>query len=123
MVINKEGQAKDLLLKYSFDFQNEKHREEIITLLEKEIDWCKKPDSQWESSEYLRVLCGYVFCFERGEDAALIKRAKTEINFDVGCIIDEDWITSLSKNDATTIRTRKSLIQGFTDYYKNYFCL
>lgn len=61
-----------------------------------------RPEFAWicpyGSAEYIRVLCGYLFCIGNYEDAELIQRAKNNINFDVGCMIDGDWIEALTGN-------------------------
>lgn len=46
------------------------------------------------SSEYLRMLCGFLFCVGNPEDAELISRVKWGINMDVGCMVDSDWLDS-----------------------------
>ena len=51
-------------------------------------------------------------------DVALIKRAKYEINMDVGCMIDGEWIDSLQCNDADG--QRKDIIKHFVEYYRYY---
>lgn len=49
-----------------------------VELIQKEIE-----NYQEGSSEYIRVLCGYLYCIGNASDAELIKRAKYGINFDV----------------------------------------
>ena len=56
--MDNEERAEQLILKYGFDFEHiPKH--EIIELIQKEID-----DFQDGSSEYIRLLCGYLFCIQ-----------------------------------------------------------
>lgn len=47
-----------------------------VELIQKEIE-----NYQEGSSEYIRVLCGYLYCIGNASDAELIKRAKYGINF------------------------------------------
>ena len=82
-------------------------------MIQKEIE-----NYQEGSSEYIRVLCGYLYCIGNASDAELIKRAKYGINFDVGCMIDGEWIESLLSNDADG--QRNTIIQYFIEYYCSY---
>lgn len=49
--------------------------------------------------------------------------AKHRINFDVGCMIDGDWIDSLRSGGIADgyLPTRDELIMDFVSYYKGYF--
>jgi len=112
-----EARAKALLEKFGFDFKPE-YRNEIIQLLEDEFS-----DYIEGSSEYLRVLCGYLFCIGNPTDLELIKKIKYGINMDVGTMIDSDWICSMEGIvDEYTIE-REELITNFINYYKNYFTI
>ena len=99
-----EKRAEQLLRKYGFDFKNI-NKNEIIELINKEIN-----DFQEGSSEYIRLLCGYLYCLGDSSDVPLIEKAKYDINFDVGCMIDGEWIDSLENNgvedEKKHIRTR-----------------
>lgn len=77
---------------------------------------------QPEDSEYLRALCGYLYCIGSKEDVWLLKKAKYEINMDMGCMIDGEWIESLQKDIAQeeNLRERREIILNFIAYYKGY---
>ena len=116
-----EKRAEQLLRKYGFDFENI-DKNEIIELINKEIN-----DFQEGSSEYIRLLCGYLYCLGDSSDVPLIEKAKYDINFDVGCMIDGEWIDSLENNgvedEKKHIRTREEIIKAFVSYCKTYFNL
>ena len=99
---------------YGFDFDNIS-KADIISLIEKEI-----ADFQSGSSEYIRLLCGYLFCMGDENDAELIEKAKHGINFDVECMIDSEWIDSLKGTNNQFTRPRNEIIESFIDYYKNF---
>lgn len=109
--LSNEERADNLVKKYGFDFAKIKKRE-IKDLLEKEIN-----NYQEGSSEYIRVLCGYLFCIGNYEDVLLIERAKYSINFDVGCMIDGAWIEALKGNMAE--EDKQFHIQAFIKQYEN----
>ena len=109
-----EIRAEKILKQYGFDFCNVS-RPEIIGLLNEEIS-----NYQEGSSEYLRILCGYIFCIGNIADIELINNAKYSINFDVRCMIDGDWIDSVNWRDSTD---RSRLVDEFISYYRHYFDL
>ncbi len=108
--LSNEERADNLVKKYGFDFAKIS-KSEIRGLLEKEIE-----NYHEGSSEYIRVLCGYLFCIGSYEDALLIERAKYQINFDVGCMIDGAWIEALKGNMSE--EDRQFHIQAFIKYYE-----
>ncbi|MDE5557911.1 MAG: hypothetical protein K2J32_09540 [Ruminococcus sp.] len=108
--------AEKLVKKYGFDFVKIP-KNEIINLLETEIE-----NYQEGSSEYIRLLCGYLFCIGDKTDIPLIKKAKYGINMDVGCMIDWEWLESL-KNDGKETEycySRNKLIENFIEYYTDF---
>ena len=109
-VLSNEERADNLVKKYGFDFAKIS-KSEIRGLIEKEIE-----NYQEGSSEYIRVLCGYLFCIGDYEDAELIERAKYNINFDAGCMIDGDWIAALKGK--MTKEDKQIHIQAFINYYE-----
>lgn len=111
-----EQRAEALLKKYGFDFEK-LYKPEIRSLIEEEI-----ANYHMGSSEYIRVLCGYLFCIGDETDIPLLKRAKYEINMDVGCMIDGEWIESLQNGGAATeqICSKEVLVEGFIHYYENF---
>ena len=101
--------AQELLDTYGFEF-SQIPKEEIIDLLNKEIE-----NPHEESAEYVRILCGYLYCIGGEDVIQLLEKAKYGINMDVGCMIDSDWIDNL-KNEGD--RTREELVLEFIHYYK-----
>ncbi len=114
--MNNEQRAEMIIKKYGFDFESIP-KQEIIDLIKAELE-----DFQPGSSEYIRVLCGYLYCIGTQDDADLIRQAKYEINFDVGCMIDVEWIDSLTGSSAgnSSIRSRHEIIEDFVSYYQNF---
>ena len=110
--MDNEERAEQLIKKYGFDFANIP-KEEIRELIQREI-----ADYQSGSSEYLRVLCGYLYCIGDASDACLISKVKYGINFDVGCMIEGEWIENLKSGNT---KKRKVIIDDFVSYYTNYF--
>ena len=115
--LSNEERAELLLKKYGFKFDTLPH-EEIRILLKNEIE-----NYIEGSSEYLRVLCGYLFCIGDVADTELLKKAKHNINFDVNCMIDSAWIENINSADNDNIAKRNELISEFVEYYKSYFKL
>lgn len=111
-----EQRAEEIINKYKFDF-NSIPKSEIRGLIEAEIS-----NYQPGSSEYIRVLCGYLFCIGDESDISLLEKAKYSINMDIGCMIDGDWIESLKNNGQPSeyLSERSDLIADFTGYYKNF---
>ena len=111
-----EERAEQIIKKYGFDFNNIS-KEEIIDLLRKEI-----ADYQPGSSEYLRVLCGYLYCLGDISDVPLLEKAKYGINMDVGCMVDGEWIENLKDGGISSqyVRSRQEIIDDFVLYYKDF---
>ena len=114
---NNEKRAKALFERYGFDFKSE-FRDDIKRLLNDEIE-----NFQTGSSEYLRVLCGFLFCIGDIDDLEIIKNVKYKINFDVGSMIDSDWIEYIDGTNSDHSSIRKELVKQYSDYYKHYFDL
>ena len=106
-----EKRLLELVAKYNFDFSNT-YRSEIQMLLKNELE-----NYVEGSSEYLRFLCGYLYCIGDIGDLDLIKKVKYSINMDVGAMIDAEWISSLG-NEAGS--DRAMLIDDFVDWYQSY---
>ncbi len=110
-----EQRVEELINELGFDLGSI-DKDRIVSLIEEDI-----ADHQDGSSEYIRLLCGYLYCLGDESDAELLKRAKYGISFDVGCMIDEEWIDSLSNRNVNyPIRSREELIRDFVDYYRGY---
>lgn len=115
------GQKAELLInQYGFDFSTIS-KAEIIDLLEAEISKQKSgPDHG--SSEYIRLLCGYLYCLGDPSDVPLIEKAKYTITMDIGSMIDREWIDSLNNGgvEDAYVRSRQDIIDGFISYYKEF---
>lgn len=111
-----EQRAEMIIKKYGFDF-DEINKSEIIELIEQEI-----LNYQSGSSEYIRVLCGYLYCIGDITDVPLIEKAKYKINMDVGCMIDKEWIDSLKNGgiEDDYVGSREEIIKYFISYYKDF---
>lgn len=111
-----EQRAEQLIKKYGFDFEKIP-KEEIVDLIQKEIS-----DYQAGSSEYIRLLCGYLYCLGDISDVPLLEKAKYGINMDVGCMIDYEWIESLKNGgiEDENVNARQKIIDYFISYYKDF---
>ena len=104
-----EKRAEELIKKYGFSFHSIS-KNEIRNLIEQEIQ-----NFQEGSSEYIRVLCGYLFCIGDITDVPLLEKAKYSINMDVGCMIDKEWIDSLKNSgiESEFVNSRNYIIENF----------
>lgn len=111
-----EERAELLVQRLGFDFGTIS-KGEIRDLIEQEIE-----NFQEGSSEYIRLLCGYLFCLGDITDVPLLEKAKYGINFDVGCMIDQEWIDSLKNGGIESEFTdpREVIIEKFMSYYKDF---
>lgn len=111
-----EQRAEQIIKKYGFQF-NYIPKQEIIDLLQNEI-----ANYQPGSSEYIRLLCGYLYCLGDSSDVPLLEKAKYSINMDVGCMIDGEWIGSLKNGGVETQFTgsRQEITDSFVLYYHNF---
>ena len=105
--------AARLIETYGFEF-DKIPGEEIRRLLESELLSPRKG-----SGEYMRVLCGYLFCIGNPEDAGIIEMTKYSAHMDLGCMVDQAWIDSLEGNNEDN-PAREELIREFVEYYKNF---
>ena len=57
------------------------------------------------------------------EQIAELKAHIYDINFDVGCMIDDEWIMSLENGgiENDDVRSKEYLMDDFVNYYQNYF--
>ena len=111
-----EQRAEELIKELGFEFGTIS-KDYIISLLEDEIK-----NYHEGSSEYIRLLCGYLFCLGDETDVPLLKKVKYDINMDVGCMIDEEWIQSLENGGLPgyNLRSKEQLVMGFILYYQNF---
>ena len=83
----------------------------------------EKEDSDFfDSSECLRVLCGYLYCLGDISDVSLLEKVKYSFDMDVDIAIDFAWIESLKNGGIKTkyTQTRKEITKGFVDYYESW---
>lgn len=115
-ILDNEQRAEILLQKYGFDFSSIP-KDEIRELIEREIN-----DFQEGSSEYIRLLCGYLFCIGDVTDVPLLEKAKYGINMDVGCMIDGEWIDILknAKEERESLDAREDAVKAFIAYYADF---
>ena len=115
---NNVKRAIQLIKKFGFEFEKI-NKNEIRELISKEIN-----DFQEGSSEYIRLLCAYLYCIGDKSDILLIEKAKYNINFDVGCMIDGEWIESLENNGIEDkkreICSKEEIVEEIVRYYKSY---
>lgn len=114
--MNNDERTEVLIKRYDFDF-SQKYHTEIRQLVEKEI-----MNYQNGSSEYLRFLCGYLFCIGDVNDVEIIRKTKYSINMDVGCMIGGEWIESFENGgmESENVCSRQLLIDDFVNYYVNF---
>ena len=114
--MDNELRTQALITKYQFEFEKI-DKSEIRALLQDEITRYQK-----ESAEYLRCLCGYLFCIGDETDAPLIEAVKYGISMDVGCMIDEEWIHSLQNGGVESLltRSRSAIIEDFILYSRRW---
>ena len=108
-----DSRTQELLGKYGMDFMNIP-ADEIRTLISEELNAPKK-----DSSEYLRLLCAYLFCSGEKDDAQLIRKVKFSGSMDILNAIDKDWISCLEGSDECE-RSRDELISDIMLYYLDY---
>jgi len=124
--------AEYFVKKLGFDF-DKIDKNNIIYLLNEEFKRAIKEEKEdsdfFDSSECLRVLCGYLYCLGDISDVPLLEKVKYGIDMDVGVAIDSEWIDSLKnegiaiKLEEYDIRSKKEIIKNFLDFYKNYYSL
>ena len=131
-VLYAEERAEYFVKKLGFDF-DKIDKNNIIYLLNEEFKRAIKEEKEdsdfFDSSECLRVLCGYLYCLGDISDVPLLEKVKYGIDMDVGVAIDSEWIDSLKnegiamKLEEYDIRSKKEIIKNFVDFYKNYYSL
>ena len=125
-VLYAEERAEFFIRKLGFDF-DKIDKNEIIFLLNKEFERAitERGSKFYDSSECLRVLCGYLYCLGDISDVPLLEKVKYGIDMDVGTMIDGEWIDSLKNGgiEDKYTRIRKEIIEDFVDYYKFFYNL
>ena len=111
-----EKRAEELIRRLGFDFDSIS-KSEIRELIRQEME-----NFHEGSSEYIRLLCGYLYCIGDITDVPLLEKAKYGINMDVGFMIDGEWIDSLKNGGQKTesVNSREDIIKWFVAYYENF---
>ena len=117
--------AEYFVKKLGLDF-SKINKNDIIYLLNEEFTRAIKEEKEdsdfFDSSECLRVLCGYLFCLGDISDIPLLEKVKYKIDMDMGVAIDGIWIISLENNSIEMkeydIPSKKEIIKYFVDEYK-----
>ncbi len=122
-MLSSDERAEFFLKKFGFDF-DKIDKNEIISLINEEFERAVEERKRcfYDSSECLRVLCGYLFCLGDVSDIPLLEKVKYGIDMDVGTMIDSEWIDSLENGgiEDKYTQTRKEIIKGFVDYYESW---
>ena len=129
-MLSSDERAENFLKRFGFDF-DKIDKNEIISLINEEFERAVEERKRcfYDSSECLRVLCGYLYCLGDISDVPLLEKVKYGIDMDVGVAIDSEWIDSLKnegiamKLEEYDIRSKKEIIKNFLDFYKNYYSL
>lgn len=122
MLISDE-RAENFIKRFGFDF-DKIDKNQIIFLINEEFERAVEERKRcfYDSSECLRVLCGYLYCLGDISDVPLLEKVKYGIDMDVGTMIDSEWIDSLENGgiEDKYTRTRKEIIENFVDYYESW---
>ena len=129
-MLTSDERAENFIKRFGFDF-DKIDKNQIISLINEEFERAVEERKRcfYDSSECLRVLCGYLFCLGDISDVPLLEKVKYGIDMDVGVAIDSEWIDSLKnegiamKLEEYDIRSKKEIIKNFVDFYKNYYSL
>ena len=122
-MLSSDERAENFLKRFGFDF-DKIDKNEIISLINEEFERAVEERKRcfYDSSECLRVLCGYLFCLGDISDVPLLEKVKYSFDMDVDIAIDFAWIESLKNGGIKTkyTQTRKEIIKGFVDYYESW---
>ena len=113
-----ENKARLFFEEFGFNFKVE-DRYIVRNLLEHEINNSSKNDE----GEFLKVLCGYLFCIGNPEDVDLIKKVKNDLGRDVGLMINRGWTDAeMMKVDSMAKDVMYfGLREDYREFYQNYF--
>ena len=123
-----DERAENFIKRFGFDF-DKIDKNQIISLINEEFERAVEERKRcfYDSSECLRVLCGYLYCLGDISDVPLLEKVKYGIDMDVGTMIDGEWIISLKNNgiemEEYDIQSKQEIIEGFVDYYKFFYNL
>ena len=122
-MLTSDERAENFIKRFGFDF-DKIDKNQIISLINEEFERAVEERKRcfYDSSECLRVLCGYLFCLGDISDVPLLEKVKYKIDMDVGTMIDSEWIDSLENGgiEDKYTRTRKEIIEDFVDYYASW---
>ena len=123
-----DERAENFIKRFGFYF-DKIDKNQIISLINEEFERAVEERKRcfYDSSECLRVLCGYLYCLGDISDVPLLEKVKYGIDMDVGTMIDGEWIISLKNNgiemEEYDIQSKQEIIEGFVDYYKFFYNL
>ena len=122
-MLTSDERAENFIKRFGFDF-DKIDKNQIISLINEEFERAVEERKRcfYDSSECLRVLCGYLFCLGDISDIPLLGKVKYSFDMDVDIAIDFAWIESLKNGGIKTkyTQTRKEIIKGFVDYYQSW---
>ena len=122
-MLTSDERAENFIKRFGFDF-DKIDKNQIIFLINEEFERAVEERKRcfYDSSECLRVLCGYLFCLGDISDIPLLEKVKYSFDMDVDIAIDFAWIESLKNGGIKTkyTQTRKEIIKGFVDYYESW---
>ena len=122
-MLTSDERAENFIKRFGFDF-DKIDKNQIISLINEEFERAVEERKRcfYDSSECLRVLCGYLYCLGDISDVPLLEKVKYGIDMDVGTMIDSEWIDSLENGgiEDKYTRTRKEIIENFVDYYESW---
>lgn len=122
-MLTSDERAENFIKRFGFDF-DKIDKNQIISLINEEFERAVEERKRcfYDSSECLRVLCGYLFCLGDISDVPLLEKVKYGIDMDVGTMIDSEWIDSLENGgiEDKYTRTRKEIIEDFVGYYESW---
>ena len=127
-MLTSDERAENFIKRFGFDF-DKIDKNQIISLINEEFERAVEERKRcfYDSSECLRVLCGYLYCLGDISDVPLLEKVKYGIDMDVGTMIDGEWIISLKNNgiemEEYDIQSKQEIIEGFVDYYKFFYNL
>ena len=122
-MLTSDERAENFIKRFGFDF-DKIDKNQIISLINEEFERAVEERKRcfYDSSECLRVLCGYLYCLGDISDVSLLEKVKYGIDMDVGTMIDSEWIDSLKNGgiEDKYTRTRKEIIEDFVGYYESW---
>mgnify|MGYP000938990362 CR=1 FL=1 len=122
-MLTSDERAENFIKRFGFDF-DKIDKNQIISLINEEFERAVEERKRcfYDSSECLRVLCGYLYCLGDISDVPLLEKVKYSFDMDVDIAIDFAWIESLKNGGIKTryTQTRKEIIKGFVDYYESW---